>query len=58
MKGGKKLNYKMKNFISSKPLCLRAEDYLFSKNTPTELYLVHKKTGEVKVVEKPYASIC
>ena len=58
MKSGKKLSYKMKRFISSKPLCLRAEDYLFSKNTPTELHLIHKETNEVKVIEKPYASIC
>ena len=58
MKSGKKLSYKMKNFISSKPLCLRAEDYLFIKNTPTVLQLMNKNTGELKDIDKPYATIC
>lgn len=58
MKSGKKLSYKMKKFISSKPLCLRAEDYLFIKNTSTVLQLINKDIGEVKDIDKPYASIC
>lgn len=50
MKNGKKLNYEMKKLLSNNEL--NAHDWLYVKNEPKKLTIIHRRTKEVREIEK------